>query len=99
MISRTQDIGVLEGDFALAAEGNCKVSYLENNVQLNSGDSVITSGIGGIFPAGLMIGNVQEIKPETHGISQYAVIEPTVDIGALKNVLIITDFAKVTEAE
>ena len=99
MITRTQDIGVLEGDFVLASDGNCKVSYLENNVQLNSGDSVVTSGIGGIFPAGLLIGNVQEIKPETHGISQYAVTSPAVDISTLKNVLVITDFSKQAEAE
>lgn len=98
IISRTQDIGVLEGDFALATNGNCKVSYLENNVQLNSGDSVVTSGIGGIFPAGLLIGNVQEIKPETHGISQYAVTSPAVDISTLKNVLVITDFSQKAEA-
>ncbi len=97
IITRTQDIGVLEGDFSLAAEGSCKMSYLANTVELNSGDSVITSGIGGIFPQGLFIGNVKEIKPETHGISQYAVIEPAVDISALKNVLVITDFAINTE--
>ncbi len=99
IITRTQDIGVLEGDFSLASGGNCKVSYLANNVQLNSGDSVVTSGIGGIFPAGLFIGNVQEIKPETHGISQYAVTSPAVDISSLKNVLVITDFTADTEAE
>jgi len=99
MITRTQDIGVLEGDFALASNGNCKVSYLENSVQLNSGDSVVTSGIGGVFPAGLLIGNVQEIKPETHGISQYAVTSPAIDISKLKNVLVITDFTQNAEAE
>ncbi len=97
IITRTQDIGVLEGDFSLATEGRCKMSYLANTVELNSGDSVITSGIGGIFPQGLFIGNVTEIKPESHGISQYAVIEPAVDISALKNVLVITAFAADTE--
>ncbi len=99
IITRTQDIGVLEGDFSLASEGSCKMSYLENTVELNSGDSVITSGIGGIFPQGLFIGNVKEIKPESHGISQYAVIEPAVDVSQLKNVLVITDFTSETEAE
>ncbi len=99
MITRTQDIGVLEGDFSLAAEGRCKVSYLANTVKLNSGDSVVTSGIGGIFPSGLVIGNVIEIKPERHGISQYAVIEPAVDILNLKNVFVITSFSNVSEGE
>lgn len=105
MITRTQDIGVLEGDFSLAADGLCRVSYLSNEVSLNSGDSVVTSGIGGVFPAGLLVGNVQEIKPETHGISQYAVTSPAVDIAELDNVFVITGFTedelvkKSTEAE
>ena len=93
LITRTQDIGVLEGDFSLAKDGFCKVAYLSNEVQLNSGDSVVTSGIGGVFPSGLLIGYVGEIKPEAHGISQYAVTTPAVNFNELKNVFIITDFA------
>lgn len=92
LITRTQDIGVAEGDFSLATSGNCKLSYLPNDVEVNSGDSVVTSGIGGVFPSGIMIGNVVELKPESHGISQYAVIEPAVDFAELKNVFIVTAF-------
>ena len=99
MVTRTQDIGVLEGDYVLSAEGNCKVSYLSNEVQLNSGDSIVTSGIGGIFPEDLLIGNVLEIKPEAHGISQYAVIEPAVDFTDLKNVFVITGFGTQTDPD
>ena len=101
MITRTQDIGVLEGDFSLASDGLCKVSYLSNDVQLSSGDSIVTSGIGGIFPAGLVVGNVQELKPEKHGISQYAVTSPAVDIENLENVFVITSFEKdvITQTE
>lgn len=94
LVTRTRDIGVLEGDYALSENGTCKVAYLSNEVQLNSGDSIVTSGIGGIFPSKLLIGNVIEIKPETHGISQYAVIEPAVDFSELKNVFVITSFAE-----
>ena len=94
LIPRTQDIGVLEGDFSLASNGYCKISYLGNDVKLNAGDSVVTSGISGIFPSGIMIGNIVELKPESHGISQFAVIEPAVDFDALKNVVIVTDFSE-----
>lgn len=92
LFTRTQDIGVLEGDFALAANGACKIAYLSNDVQLSSGDSVVTSGIGGVFPSGLLLGHVSEIKPESHGISQYAVTTPAVDFSELKNVFVITGF-------
>lgn len=97
IITRTQDIGVAEGDFSLAVDGNCKLSFLPNDAAINSGDSVVTSGIGGVFPADLMIGHVKEIKPESHGISQYAVIEPTVDFSELENVFILTDFGQIEE--
>lgn len=92
LISRTQDVGVLEGDFSLAANGNCKLAYLANEVKLSAGDSVITSGISGIFPPRIMIGNIVEIKPESHGISQYAIVEPAVDFTKLKNVYIVIGF-------
>lgn len=94
LITRTQDIGVLKGDFSLATNGICKISYLANNVVLKAGDSVVTSGIGGIFPSRIMIGNVIEIKPENHGISQYATIEPAVKFDGLKNVYIVTSFSE-----
>lgn len=93
IVTRTQDIGVLEGDFSLAKSGNCKISYLSNDVQLSSGDSVVTSGIGGTFPSGILAGYIVEIKPESHGISQYAVMETAVDFSDLKNVFVITEYS------
>jgi len=95
LVTRTQDIGVLDGDYTLAGVRNCKVSYLANTVQLNSGDSVVTSGIGGVFPGDILIGHVVEIKPEAHGISQFAVVEPAVDFKELKNVFVVTGFGTV----
>lgn len=92
LVTRTQDIGVMEGDFLLAADGKAKVSYLSNEVKLSSGDSVVTSGIGGIFPSGILAGYIEEIKPESHGISQYAIMETAVDFNSLKNVFVITEF-------
>ena len=89
----------MEGDYELQSNGNCKVSYLSNEVQLNSGDSIVTSGIGGTFPGKILIGNVIEIKPEAHGISQYAVIEPAVNFDELKNVFVVTGFAASADAQ
>lgn len=90
--SRTQDIGVLEGDFTLAENYLCRLSYLKNEAALTIGDSLETSGIGGIFPKGLFVGRVKEIKVEAHGLSQYAIIEPSVDFTDLDTVFVITEF-------
>lgn len=92
VLTRTGESAVLQGDAALAPDGRCKASYLKNDVTLSVGDSVETSGVGGLFPDGLMVGRVREIQSESTGLSQYAVIEPAVHIEALSTVLIITDF-------
>lgn len=92
VLTRTGESAVLQGDASLAADGRCKASYLKNDVTLSVGDSVETSGVGGVFPGGLMVGRVREMKSESTGLSQYAIIEPAVNIEALSTVLIITDF-------
>ncbi len=92
LASRTQDIGVLEGEFTLAENYLCRLSYLKNEASLSMGDSLETSGIGGIFPKGLFVGRVKEIRAEAHGLSQYAVVEPAVDFSDLDTVFVITEF-------
>ena len=52
IVTRTYSAGVLEGDFALMNEGKLKLNYLPEEAQLVSGDEVLTSGRGEIFPSG-----------------------------------------------
>ena len=47
---------------------------------------------GGAFPKNIIIGTVEEVVLETHGVSSYAVIRPYTDIGNLRNVYVVTDF-------
>ena len=80
------------GTVALAEQGKCKLSYIDRESAVARGDIITTSGVGGIFPKGLMIGIVDEVQVESHGMSLYAVLEPVVDIPSVKDVLVITDF-------
>ena len=89
LIERSGEYGVTEGDGVLGQEGKFKLSYISKNTNLIVGDTIVTSGLGGIFPEGLSIGKVQSIMTDVQGISQYAVIEPACDFNTLKNVLII----------
>lgn len=91
-ISRTREVTVAEGNFDLALEGKLKLSYIKNDSDILVGDTVETTGYGGIFPKGLLIGTVTEVLPETHGISTYAKIEPAADLQKLKKVYIIKSF-------
>ncbi len=92
IVTRTQDVGVLDWDYTLSEEGLLKLAYLNTEVVLNNGDSVETSGVGGVFPKGILLGRVRELKSESHGISQYAVLEPAVNVNEVSTVFVITNF-------
>ena len=88
-ITRTQDFAIADGDLALADSGRCKLSYVTQNSSLVLGDAVVTSGLGGVYPEGLLIGTVSEIKSDSLGYSQYAVIDTAVDFERVQEVLVI----------
>ena len=92
IVTRTREVAVAEGDFDLMEDETLKLAYLTRDAEAIIGDTVETSGTGGIFPKGLLIGTIESIQPEDHGMSNYAVIEPAVDISAVKRVYVITDF-------
>ena len=89
-ISRTGDIGVLEGDSRLMKENKCRLDYIGKDVSVVVGDILETSGIGGIFPPGLTVGKVTDIKMDSTGRLTEAVVEPTTNLEQLHEVLVIT---------
>lgn len=89
---RTGGAAILEGDLALMGEGKLKLTYLPENSQLMSGDLVITSGRGGVYPSGLVAGHVEEVRTDASGMTDYAVIVPETDLGNLQQVFVIKDF-------
>jgi rod shape-determining protein MreC len=92
LVSRTREAGVISGDAHLMAEGACRLSYLKANSAVTVGDYVITSGDGGMFPKGLIIGTVADVKKEQSNVSLYGVIKPVVDVQQLTQVMVITHF-------
>ena len=97
LITRTRETAIAEGDYDLMAEGNLRLSYLTEDASVVIGDTVETSGRGGLFPKGVMIGTVESVLPEANGISYYAVLRPFVDVDSVSSVSIVTDFTDTTE--
>jgi len=89
VISRSRDMGVVEGDVILARRGQGRLSYISRDTSVIVGDYVETSGMGGIYPGGILIGQVLEVRPDPHGISQYAIIQMAADFGRLTEVFVI----------
>ena len=92
MLARTDGSAILEGDFALMGQGKLKLNYLPENSSLLAGDLVLTSGMGGVYPSGLVVGHVEEVRTEASGMTQYAVVVPETDLAGLKQVFVVTDF-------
>lgn len=92
LVSRTKESGVISGSNELIANGYCKLSYLSGSSAVTNGDFVITSGAGGVFPKGLIIGTVEEVKTEQANVSLYAVVKPVVNPKEINQVMVITQF-------
>jgi len=88
-VVRTGDLVQLDGDLQLMKSGFCKMSVITENADVLIGDTIVTSGIGGIYPEGIYIGTVQSFKNNTEGTGNYAIITPGVDFAHIKDVLIL----------
>lgn len=89
-ITRTGDIGVAEGDPELMQENKCKLDYIGSNVSVVAGDILETSGIGGLYPPGLTVGKVSDVKIDSTGRLTAAAVEPATNLETLHEVLVIT---------
>lgn len=89
MSSRTKDLGVVKGDYILMQQGLCKMEYIDTEAQIVVGDEIVTSHLSDIYPEGLSIGKVIEIKMDSNGLTKYAIIEPYVDFKHLDTILVL----------
>ncbi|MBQ2965128.1 MAG: rod shape-determining protein MreC [Clostridia bacterium] len=89
---RTRESGYSTTTVDLAKEGKCCLSGLVRTTAIAPGGIVCTSGVGGIYPADLIVGTVEEVRNDTTNISSYAVINTQVDFAQLRDVFIITYF-------
>lgn len=91
-VARTDEAAILEGDFTLMTTGMTKLSFIPEDAQLVSGDQVITSGLGGVYPPGLVVGTVRTLRVEADGISRYAEVTPAADVAGARYVYVIVDY-------
>jgi rod shape-determining protein MreC len=87
IIQRTRAKAIVEGK----AENRCQLKYLLRSEDVIVGDIVVTSGLGGNFPKGLMVGEIRKVDRKEHGIFQYAELVPSVDLTKLEEILIISE--------
>jgi rod shape-determining protein MreC len=75
--------------------GELQLTYLSQDIPVNVGEIVVTSGRGGGFPPEILIGRVVSVHHRDYELYQTAIIEPRSDFTRLEMVLIITNFEPV----
>lgn len=91
-VFRTGDVAVAEGRLDLLEQGCLALSYLTDPESLIVGDQVVTSGLGGYLPGGLVIGAVREVRIDDGGVNRYAVVKAAVEPEKLVQVFVIRNF-------
>ena len=92
IIERSRENGIVKGLSVVGEESRlCRMEYLSSEADLVPGDRVLTSGLGGIYPKGLLLGEVTEIGTGASEIDHYAIVKPAVDLAHIEEVLIIVD--------
>ncbi len=90
-LERADREAVLTGTLA----GDLTLDLVPQDITLELGDVVLTSGLGGSYPPDLIIGQVVTVRKRDSDLFQQAFIQPVVDFAQLKIVLVITDFRPV----
>ena len=86
------DTGIVTGSANYADENRTTFSKLISEHKVQEGDIITSSGTAGIYPKGLVLGEVIEIAYDTYDTSYYAVIEPYDDISKIVDVAVISGY-------
>ena len=92
----SSDSGILT-----SRDGNPAMTQLPEKHNIKTGDLILTSGEGGIYPPGIIAGTVSELKTDPYDSSVYAVVEPAADFEELSEAAVVVAFSAkgVTKAE
>lgn len=83
-ISRLDAFGIVHGQgVSLRGDSLCRMDFIVKEAAPQPGDEVITSGLGGVYPPGLLIGYVEKVYLDRSGLYQYADIVPAADLRML----------------
>jgi rod shape-determining protein MreC len=94
MVQRSRVRGILQGK----GGNRCSLDFVPKNADVQVEDLVLASGLGGIYPKGLVFGKVSEANKKNPGVFQEIEVTPTVDLSALEEVL-VTKVASISLSE
>ena len=87
IVQKSRAKAIVEGK----GENRCQLKYLLRTEEVAVGDAVVTSGLAGNFPKGLMVGEIKSVDKKGHGVFQYAELAPSVDLARLEEVFVVME--------
>jgi len=84
--------GVCRGRFELIHDGKLTMIGFSPDADIKSGDEVLTSGVGGLFPRDVIIGYISELESDINGMTVTAIITPVADLVHIDQVFIVMSF-------
>lgn len=87
VIERSRARGVVEG----LTDELCQMKFTLRTDDIQVGDILLSSGLGGVFPRGIAVGTVSNVKKKQFGITQDVEVKPTVDFTKLEEVMVVID--------
>lgn len=94
LVLRSRARGIVAGALA----DGCVMKYLQRGEDIQVGDRVATSGLDGIFPKGMLIGEVTKVSRNHRGLLQMAEIQPTAPLERIEEVLVVAPTAHPLES-
>jgi len=91
MVQRTRARGIIKGE---ATAGQCLFKYVLRKDDVRVGDTIVASGLDGVFPKGLPIGDVKEVVRRNSGVFQEVRVVPYIDFEKLEEVLVLLNPSK-----
>ncbi len=92
MDQKSRDSGIATGSISLCDSGLLELSVISADNKIKTGDIVITTGVGGVYPAGIVIGKVTGLDYDKYDTTPFAMIKPYENLQSVADVVVITKF-------
>lgn len=85
MVQRTRARGIVVGK----SRRLCELRYVDFEADIRVGDTIISSGLGEVYPKGLRIGTVVSVQQKPYGLFYEVEVQPAVDLARLEEVMVL----------
>lgn len=90
-LTRADAFGIVRGrGVTWRGQASCRMDFISKEAHVMPGDEVVTSGLGGVYPPGLVIGRVDQVRLDHTGLYQSADIVPTSHFRSLDVMFVVS---------